>query len=143
MRFGKKLSFLRKQKGMTQMELAEKLDISRQAVSRWEQGISEPSTENLVSIGKLFDVTVDALVNENVQLQAGSAVLVAETEEGKTTETHNKYGFLKIIGIVFVIIAALLVACIGLVKDKQNPAPMEDINKDIVTASELVVFPLD
>lgn len=47
MRLGEKLSFLRKQKGMTQMELAEKLDISRQAVSRWEQGISEPSTENL------------------------------------------------------------------------------------------------
>lgn len=143
MRFGEKLSFLRKQRGMTQMELAEKLDISRQAVSRWEQGTSEPSTENLVSIGKLFDVTVDALVNEDVQFQVGSAVLVAETEEGKTTETHNKYGFLKIIGIVFVIIVALLVACMGLVKDKQNPAPMEDINKDIVTASESVVFPLD
>ncbi len=143
MKLGEKLTFLRKQHGMTQMELAEKLNISRQAVSRWEQGTSEPSTENLVGIGKLFDVTVDALVNEDVQLQVGSAVLVAETEEGKTTETHNKYGFLKIIGIVFVIIVALLVACMGLVKDKQNPAPMEDINKDIVTASESVVFPLD
>lgn len=55
MKFGEKLSFLRKQRGMTQLELAEKLDISRQAVSRWEQGTSEPSTENLVSIGKLFD----------------------------------------------------------------------------------------
>ena len=81
MRFGEKLSLLRKQRGMTQMELAEKLDISRQAVSRWEQGTSEPSTENLVSIGKLFDVSVDALVNENAPLQTGSAVLVAEAEE--------------------------------------------------------------
>ena len=126
MRFGEKLSFLRKQKGMTQMDLAEKLDISRQAVSRWEQGISEPSTENLVSIGKLFDVTIDALVNEDVQLQTGSAVLVTETEEGKTTETHNnKYGFLKIIGTVLLIIVAILVACIGLAKDKQNPMPMK------------------
>ena len=50
MRFGEKLSLLRKQRGMTQLELAEKLDISRQAVSRWEQGTSDPSTENLVSI---------------------------------------------------------------------------------------------
>lgn len=49
MRFGEKLSFLRKQRGMTQIELAEKLDVSRQAVSRWEQGTSKPSTENLVS----------------------------------------------------------------------------------------------
>ena len=61
MRFREKLSFLRKQRGMTQMELAEKLGISRQAVSRWEQGMPEPSTENLVSIGKLFNVSVDAL----------------------------------------------------------------------------------
>lgn len=129
MRFGEKLSFLRRQRGMTQMELAEKLDISRQAVSRWEQGTSEPSTENLVSIGKLFDVSVDALVNENVQLQTGSVVLVAEAEERKTPEKHNKYSILKIIGIVLLVIAAMLVVCIGLVKDTQNPVPMEDINK--------------
>lgn len=143
MRFGEKLSFLRKQRGMTQMELAEKLDISRQAVSRWEQGISEPSTENLVSIGKLFDVTVDVLVNEDVQLQAGSAVLVAEAEEGETTEKHNKYGILKIIGIVLLVIAAVLVVCMELVKNKQNPVPMDDITKGEVNASEAVTITID
>lgn len=143
MRFGEKLSLLRKQRGMTQLELAEKLDISRQAVSRWEQGISEPSTENLVSIGKLFDVTVDALVNENVQIQAGSAVLVAETEEKETPEKRSKYGILKIIGIVLFIIVAVFVACIGLAKDKQNPVPMDDITKGEVNVSEAVTMPID
>lgn len=143
MRFGEKLSFLRKQRGMTQMELAEKLDISRQAVSRWEQGTSEPSTENLVSIGKLFGVSVDALVNENVQLQTGSAVLVAEAEEKGTTEKRNKYGILKIVGIILFAIAAVLIVCIGQVKNRQNPVPMEDINKDVVTASDSVDLPLN
>ncbi len=42
MKFGEKLSFLRKQQGMTQMDLAEKLDVSRQAVSRWESGAAFP-----------------------------------------------------------------------------------------------------
>lgn len=143
MRFGEKLSFLRKQRGMTQMELAEKLDISRQAVSRWEQGISKPSTENLVSIGKLFDVTVDALVNENVQLQTGSAVLVVEAEEKETPEKRSKYSILKIIGIVLFAMVAVLVACIGLAKDKQNPVPMDDITKGEVNASEAVTVPID
>lgn len=143
MRFGEKLSLLRKQRGMTQMELAEKLDISRQAVSRWEQGTSKPSTENLVSIGKLFDVTVDSLMNENVQLQAGSAVMVAETEEKGTPEKRSKYGILKIVEIVLFAIAAILVVYIVLVKDKQNPVPMDDINKGEVNVSEAVTVPID
>jgi len=98
MRFGEKLSFLRKQQGMTQMELAEKLDISRQAVSRWEQGISNPSTENMVRIGELLDVSIDTLVNENAQLQTETAVLVVEAEEKKAVyyvingEVKGSYG---------------------------------------------------
>lgn len=84
MRFGEKLSFLRKQQGMTQMELAEKLDISRQAVSRWEQGISEPSTENLVSIGKLFDVSRKSIYWSNlnffeISIRAGQDTLIEDS----------------------------------------------------------------
>ena len=85
MRFGGKLSFLRKQRGMTQMELAEKLDISRQAVSRWEQGMSEPSTENLIRIGQLLGVPVDALVNGDAQSppEADAQVSGAKLEDAK------------------------------------------------------------
>lgn len=142
MKLGEKLTFLRKQHGMTQMELAEKLNISRQAVSRWEQGTSEPSTENLVSIGKLFDVSVDALWDEGIEFQTKSVVLVAEAEEKKMPEKH-KYGILKIVGIVLFAIVAVLVVCIGLGKNKQNPAPMEDISRDVVTASDSVDLPLN
>lgn len=143
MRFGGKLSFLRKQRGMTQMELAEKLDVSRQAVSRWEQGTSEPSTENLINIGKLFDVSVDALVNENVQLQDESTVQVAVAEEKEMIEKHNRYSIAKIVGIVIFAIVVVFVVCIGLGKDKQNPMPMEDFDKDTINSSEIVFLPID
>lgn len=85
MRFGEKLSFLRKQRGMTQMELAEKLDISRQAVSRWEQGMAEPSTENLIRIGQLLGVPVDVLVNGDAQFppEADAQVSGAKPVETK------------------------------------------------------------
>ena len=83
MRFGEKLSFLRKQCGMTQIELAEKLDISRQAVSRWEQETAEPSTENLIRIGKLFGVPVDDLVNGTIQQQVEPPMLVNEVRDKK------------------------------------------------------------
>lgn len=84
MELGERLSLLRKQRGMTQMELAEALDISRQAVSRWEQGVSEPSTENLIRIGKLFGVPVDALVNGDAQFPPEADTQVEETNPEAT-----------------------------------------------------------
>lgn len=85
MKFGEKLSFLRKQQDMTQQELAERLGVSRQAVSRWERMTSDPSTENLICIGKLFDVSVDSLLNDGVQIQEGGCPCTAVLEE----KTHK------------------------------------------------------
>ena len=68
MQLGEKLSALRKQHSMTQMELAEKLGVSRQAISKWECGSAEPSADNLVAIGKLFEIPVEALAEESPQL---------------------------------------------------------------------------
>ena len=61
-----KLVSLRKQKGLTQMELAEKLNVSRQAISRWEVGAAVPSTDNLKVLGELYEVPVDYLLNDEV-----------------------------------------------------------------------------
>lgn len=57
-----RLTALRKQKGLSQAELAEALDVSRQAVSRWEVGATLPSTENLLALRDLYGVTLDALL---------------------------------------------------------------------------------
>ena len=62
-----KLVSLRKQKGLTQMELAEKLNVSRQAISRWEVGAAVPSTDNLKILGDLYEVPVDYLLNEEIE----------------------------------------------------------------------------
>lgn len=90
MELGEKLSLLRKQWGMTQMELAEALDISRQAVSRWEQGVSEPSTANLIRMGQLFGVPVDALVNGDTHSppEADAQASEANPEETNPEEVN-------------------------------------------------------
>lgn len=67
-----KLVSLRKQKGITQMELAEKLNVSRQAISRWEVGLAVPTTDNLKVLSELYGVSIDYLLNdaaENVSKQ--------------------------------------------------------------------------
>lgn len=112
-------------------------------MSRWEQGLSEPSTDNLVSIGKLFGVSVDSLMNEDMQLQTESPVLPDDREEKRTIAKRGKYSILKIVGIVLLALVATLVVCTGLVKDKRAPVPMEDINKGEVDVSEAVTLLLN
>ena len=60
---GNNLYNLRKKSGLSQEEFAEKLHISRQAVSKWERGEAFPDTENLIEIAEFYGVTIDELVN--------------------------------------------------------------------------------
>lgn len=62
MEFNNRLYQLRKQKGFSQEELANRLNVSRQTVSKWEVGDSSPDMEKLVAISDLFDVSLDMLV---------------------------------------------------------------------------------
>lgn len=62
MSFGEKLQDLRRRAGMSQDTLAERLDVSRQAVSKWERDETMPETEKLVRIAQLFDASLDELL---------------------------------------------------------------------------------
>lgn len=64
MKFNEKLQKLRKEKGMSQEALADELGVSRQAVSKWENGQVYPETEKLIQLGRLFHVSIDYLLNE-------------------------------------------------------------------------------
>ncbi len=57
---------LRKQKGLSQEELSVKLNVVRQTISKWEQGLSVPDAEMLISISKVFDTPVSTLLGENI-----------------------------------------------------------------------------
>ena len=63
MEFNEKLQTLRKQKGLTQEELAEQLFVSRTAVSKWESGRGYPNIDSLKAISKFFSVTIDELLS--------------------------------------------------------------------------------
>ena len=67
MKLNDKIYQLRKQSGMSQEEAADKLNVSRQAFSRWENGTAQPAASNIVEISKLFGVTADYLLNDTYQ----------------------------------------------------------------------------
>ena len=58
-----KLKFIRKQAGMSQEQLAEKLGVSRQAVTKWETDAGIPDIENMMAISALFDISIDELLS--------------------------------------------------------------------------------
>ena len=62
MGFSENLQILRKMKNMSQEQLAERLDVSRQAVSKWESGNGYPETEKLISICEIFDCSMDEII---------------------------------------------------------------------------------
>lgn len=64
MTFSEKLYKLRKEKGLSQEGLAEKLGTTRQAISKWENNQGFPETEKLLSIGNLFEVSIDYLLKD-------------------------------------------------------------------------------
>ena len=67
MTFAEKLVQLRKREGYTQEEVADRLDVSRQAISRWEMGTAVPDSSNLLQISKLFNVSTDYLLNDDYE----------------------------------------------------------------------------
>ena len=81
MEFCEKLQQLRKQKGLTQEELAEVLFVSRTAISKWESGRGYPNIESLKAIAKFFSVTVDSLLS-------GEELLTLAEEDTRQTKSH-------------------------------------------------------
>lgn len=68
MTFAEKLKDLRKQKGISQEQLAEKIYVSRQAITKWESGNGLPDIENLIAISSLFNESLDSLLSEEKSL---------------------------------------------------------------------------
>ena len=82
MEFHEKLQELRKQKGLTQEELAGVLSVSRTAISKWESGRGYPNIDSLKAIAKYFSVTID-------QLLSGDELLTIAEEDTKQTKTNT------------------------------------------------------
>ena len=81
MNIGERITSLRKEKNISQAELAKRMDISRQAVSKWEQGSSSPDMERLIQLAEIFDVEVEYLAT-GIKPEPKSVVLnVVETVE--------------------------------------------------------------
>lgn len=91
MSLGENLQYLRSEKNWTQEELAERLEVSRQTISKWESGGAFPEMEKLLLLCDLFDTNMDTLLRGNVQQ-------VFEHKTANYEEHYNKYIWQIVIG---------------------------------------------
>lgn len=96
MTFAQKFQTLRKQAGLSQEQLAERLSVSRQAISRWENGEVLPDAPNLVSISKLFGVSIDYLLHDDFDSEAD---LPAVQDVEARMQLRHKLDMLRVITI--------------------------------------------
>ena len=80
-----KIIKLRKEKGMSQEELAERLNVSRQAVSKWECNETVPDIQNIIQLSNLFEVTTDYLLKDNIESTDGNTMYTSSDNSKNTT----------------------------------------------------------
>ena len=108
MDIGNRLNQLRKLSGMTQEQLAEKLSVSRQTVSRWETGGALPDLESIVKISRLFHVSLDDLLLGEPDTEEKSNEQITLDDLVKLNLHNRKMMLLLISGLLFVMASILI-----------------------------------
>lgn len=118
MNFNEKLTMLRKQNGLSQEELGYKLNVTRQTVSKWELGQTTPEMDKLVEISKLFNISVDELINkkgsqtnntDNVNESTSNENTNTTTSETKIEDKQINKKSKREISIIAIIVVALVI----------------------------------
>lgn len=150
-----KLVKLRKQNGLTQLELAEKMNVTRQAVSRWEVGAAIPSMENLQALAKLYAISVDCLLDDtsDTRKTSGEAVATEDSPDDMVVEDNlstemkipasrnkttlfsdrRKQQHIVVILAIFVLLSILMYSFVKPLRqdnDSENPTPFSNLDTD-------------
>lgn len=118
---GTKISFCRKKAGLSQEALATRLNISRQAVSRWETGEAVPDTEKIVQLSRLFQVSTDYLLLDEIKEPlTGQNPAGIQTGPAKEKRKYLRIYFGKCLLVIGLIALAAILIGAGVYADSLN-----------------------
>ena len=132
-----RLIALRKEKGLTQAQLAEAINICRQSISDWERGVTKPTQDNLLLLSELYGVSVDYLLGKDVS-PAAPAVPVPEQQPQQQTQAPGQRLWIYR-GIILILAALLVVMTLLFVQEKKvndrgvRKAPISELPTKIIT----------
>lgn len=91
MTFGEKLQFLRKEKAISQEQFAEVMNVSRQAVSKWELNQSYPEVDKIIEVSNYFGVSLDELMNDKKESSnPANQIIEVQAHEEKTNTNYTE-----------------------------------------------------
>ena len=140
MSLAKKMIELRKQNGLSQQDLADRLGVSRQAISRWETGAVQPLADSVKSLAQVFQVSTDYLLNDDLDTPTPppTAQPAPPQEKPKSARKHRKW-LLALAALaaaaVLVLVTAVATAYYLQWKERQ-PVSIYDMNRE--TAEESI-----
>lgn len=139
MELNEKLISLRKQNKLTQAQVAETLDVSRQAISNWETGAVLPSTDNLKALSRLYQVPADSLLNDDTDPFACPAEKAAENDNttSKFIPLKKRRAIILIYLLTVILVVALSVAATLFVLWAREPKAIDLYDLDSIPVSEL------
>ena len=117
MNVGEKIKKIRKMAGMTQEELAEKMNVSRQTISKWEKEISSPDLDSAIALCELFEISLDDLMKGEQSVREEKISL---QDMIKINQRNQKQTVLLISGLFFLMIGALATLFIVAIESSTN-----------------------
>lgn len=140
MSLAKKMIELRKQNGLSQQDLADRLGVSRQAISRWETGAVQPLADSVKSLAQVFQVSTDYLLNDDLDTPTPppTAQPAPPQEKPKSARKHRKW----LLALAALAAAAVLVLVTAagtayyLQWKERQPVSIYDMNRE--TAEESI-----
>lgn len=113
--FGEFIYTMRKEKGWTQAELADRLGITNKAISKWETGDAFPETAQLVPLASIFDITVDELLRgaKNPDIEREKPIIIEKQKELKPITKKQAIIIASAIGLILVGVMALITMAIN------------------------------
>lgn len=115
--FNENLRNLRKQKGLSQEELADRLHVVRQTISKWEKGLSVPDADLLIRIAEIFETTVSTLLGDTVEPSEDKNIIAQKLEQLNTLlaeKNRRSRRIWKVVAIILISIAVITVLLIVL-----------------------------
>lgn len=129
-----KLISLRKKNGLSQLDLAEKMSVSRQAISRWEVGTAVPTTDNLRVLSELYGVSIDYLLSDDAEMS--DKIHTNDKSSEKIDNKRKKYVRIGLLACILVIVLLLFVGIAIAYQNMDEEIPFSEMD----TEQEPVTF---